>query len=344
MSIHHQLAAVLQEALLAAQSAGALPTFTPPAIVIERPRAASFGDYASPTPLKLARDARMAPIKIAQAMVDHLTRHDYIQEMTRCPAWIYQYSAYASAACSRLRMMCWRRGGIRPYPLLVTAKKPKSNASAPIPPGRSISAVPGAASWAIPWPAPCVLLATKSSSNITTTTPGGRSPCWANPPKSVTLQLLGQDVNLAESITRATTSPILPGTAAAHGDSLQDEPPNYFAIYAKDHIAKAKKKLCAVSTSSLTFTTTSKACMKPGAFGKRWKLARKGVRLQTRGCPMVQNHRVWRRQRPCPCQITRRTHLPYARHCLPLGQSAARLRSRRGLFWPRSSRYCARKC
>ena len=85
MTVHHQLAAVLQKAVQAAQSAGALPSFDPPEITIERPREASFGDYASPTPLKLARDARMAPIKIAQAIVDHLPTTDYIQEVTVAP-------------------------------------------------------------------------------------------------------------------------------------------------------------------------------------------------------------------------------------------------------------------
>lgn len=89
MQYEHQLAEVIASAIEAAQcdsspsgSAEKLPQFPIPPIAIERPRDPSHGDYSSPTPLRLAKSARMAPFKIAQIIVEHLPPVEFISEVT----------------------------------------------------------------------------------------------------------------------------------------------------------------------------------------------------------------------------------------------------------------------
>ena len=82
---HHELAAAVRDALLAAQADGALPPFDLPEITVERPRETSHGDYATAVALQLARPARLAPLKIAAAIADHLPPLDYLGQVTVSP-------------------------------------------------------------------------------------------------------------------------------------------------------------------------------------------------------------------------------------------------------------------
>lgn len=75
---HHQLSAAVQAAITAAQAAGALPAFDMPDVLVERPRDATHGDYATAVALQLARPARLAPLKIAEAIAAHITLPDYV--------------------------------------------------------------------------------------------------------------------------------------------------------------------------------------------------------------------------------------------------------------------------
>ena len=70
--IRDQVAALIGTGLQAAQKQGALPKFEVPQIVLERPRQAEHGDYASPVCLRLAREARMSPREIAARVVEHI--------------------------------------------------------------------------------------------------------------------------------------------------------------------------------------------------------------------------------------------------------------------------------
>jgi arginyl-tRNA synthetase len=85
MIIHHQLAADVRQAIVTAQTAGGLPQFELPDVVVERPREAAHGDYATSMALKLAKPARMAPLKIAEAIVSHLPVSAYLVEATVAP-------------------------------------------------------------------------------------------------------------------------------------------------------------------------------------------------------------------------------------------------------------------
>ncbi|MCD6520847.1 MAG: arginine--tRNA ligase [Anaerolineae bacterium] len=68
-----ELAKAVAQALKRAQKKGALPHFElPETIPIERPKQGELGDFATPVCMQLARFARMAPVRIAEAVVQHL--------------------------------------------------------------------------------------------------------------------------------------------------------------------------------------------------------------------------------------------------------------------------------
>ncbi|MCB8953895.1 MAG: arginine--tRNA ligase [Ardenticatenales bacterium] len=79
MRVHQDLGVQVAAALQSAQTAGDLPAFPIPAIKIERPRDSSRGDYATAVALQLARAARMAPLKIAQRIAEHLPALTYLE-------------------------------------------------------------------------------------------------------------------------------------------------------------------------------------------------------------------------------------------------------------------------
>jgi arginyl-tRNA synthetase len=70
--IRDQIAALITHGLEAAQKKGALPEIDLPQVVVEHPRQAGHGDYASPVCLGLAREVHMAPRAIAALVVEHL--------------------------------------------------------------------------------------------------------------------------------------------------------------------------------------------------------------------------------------------------------------------------------
>jgi arginyl-tRNA synthetase len=71
MLIKNHLAALVKDAIIAAQNSGALPAFALPDVYIERPQRKELGDYSCSQPLKLAREAKRAPLQIAQAIAAH---------------------------------------------------------------------------------------------------------------------------------------------------------------------------------------------------------------------------------------------------------------------------------
>ncbi len=76
--IRNQIAEHVRQAIAAAQAAGALPAFDVPAIEISRPKDPTKGDYATSIALQCARAARMAPLAIGQAIVQHMAPADFI--------------------------------------------------------------------------------------------------------------------------------------------------------------------------------------------------------------------------------------------------------------------------
>lgn len=76
--ITQDISQVIAAAIQNAQQAGDLPAFEIPAVVVERPKDPTHGDYATPVALNLARPARMAPAQIAQRIVTHLPPTDFL--------------------------------------------------------------------------------------------------------------------------------------------------------------------------------------------------------------------------------------------------------------------------
>lgn len=78
--IETELQQAISQALRKAQKEGVLPPFEIPAeIAVERPKQESMGDLATPVCMQLARLARMAPVKIAEALVAHLPRLEFVE-------------------------------------------------------------------------------------------------------------------------------------------------------------------------------------------------------------------------------------------------------------------------
>ncbi len=75
-----ELQQAIVKAIKDAQAAGDLPAFELPATIpVERPKQESMGDWATPICLQLARTARTAPIRIAQAIAKHVPELPAVQ-------------------------------------------------------------------------------------------------------------------------------------------------------------------------------------------------------------------------------------------------------------------------
>ena len=78
MLVRDQIAQLVNQAIKKAQKHDDLPSFDPPAPDISRPKEAAHGDYTTTIAMQSARLARMAPIKIAQAIVKRLPPADFL--------------------------------------------------------------------------------------------------------------------------------------------------------------------------------------------------------------------------------------------------------------------------
>ncbi|MCB8924391.1 MAG: arginine--tRNA ligase [Ardenticatenaceae bacterium] len=242
MTVHHQLAAVLQEAVQTAQIAGTLPTFDPPEMTIERPRDVAFGDYASPTPLKLAREARMAPLKIAQAIVQHLPDTAYIQEVTVAPPGFINIRL-TEARLQRVLVEVGEQGAEYGRLHLGDGKKAQiecvsANPTGPIHIGRTRGGVMGdTLARAMRLAGYDVVLEYYYNDAGRQITMLGEST------KIRYLQLLGQEAELGPDHYKGDyITDIARELYKAHGDALLDESTEYFGGYAKDKISQSQKE------------------------------------------------------------------------------------------------------
>ncbi len=79
--VRDEIVELIREGIRRAQAAGDLPTFEPPEFMVEHPRQADHGDYATNVALQSARLARMAPPQIAQIIVRHLPPAEYLERV-----------------------------------------------------------------------------------------------------------------------------------------------------------------------------------------------------------------------------------------------------------------------
>ena len=83
--VKNHLAELVKQAIQNAQQTGALPAFTIPSVIIERPQKKEWGDFATATPLKLAREAKRAPVQIAQAIAAHFPSDEVVSKTEAAP-------------------------------------------------------------------------------------------------------------------------------------------------------------------------------------------------------------------------------------------------------------------
>lgn len=76
--IRDDIVQLIERAITKAQKKGDLPKFDLPEVVVERPKDETYGDYATPVCLSMARLARMAPAQIAEKLLARMDRPDYI--------------------------------------------------------------------------------------------------------------------------------------------------------------------------------------------------------------------------------------------------------------------------
>jgi arginyl-tRNA synthetase len=106
--IPDRIAQLTREAIQRAQEAGELPPFEIPDVPVQPPRRAEHGDMSSSVCMQLARPARMAPMRIAEIVVQHLDRHALVGEVeiappgflnfTYSPTWLAQQVEVINAA------------------------------------------------------------------------------------------------------------------------------------------------------------------------------------------------------------------------------------------------------
>ena len=115
MQIKSHLAELVSQAVAAAQRAAALAEFELPDIMIERPQKKELGDFATALPLKLARQAKRAPMQIAQAIVAHWPPDEVVAGGVGGGARIYQYQVERCLGGAPDRDHSGRRRSIRQY-------------------------------------------------------------------------------------------------------------------------------------------------------------------------------------------------------------------------------------
>ena len=106
--IRDDIISLIQQAAHKAQAAGDLPMFGLPDFVVERPKNPEHGDYSTNVAMQSARLAKMAPVKIAEALINHFPPAQFIGKVelahpgfvnfTLSDAWLAQQVAAIAAA------------------------------------------------------------------------------------------------------------------------------------------------------------------------------------------------------------------------------------------------------
>lgn len=241
MIVHHELASDVEKALLAAQAAGTLPQFEVEHVIIEKPRDLSHGDYATPTAMKLARVARMAPLKIAQAIAAHFPQTNYLSEIVVAPPGFINFRlspAYLQSVVNAILEEGADYGRIQ----IGAGKKAQvecvsANPTGPIHIGRVRGGVMG----------DTIARAMRMAGYDTILeyyyNDAGRQITMLGESTQIRyLQLLGEDLELGEDHYQGEyIIDIATELYEKHGDSLRDRPQNHFGNYAKKIISAGQK-------------------------------------------------------------------------------------------------------
>jgi arginyl-tRNA synthetase len=239
-----ELSAAVHSAITAAQAAGALPAFELPDVLVERPRETTHGDYATAVALQLARSARMAPLKIAEAIVAHLTRPDYLGEVGVAPpgfinfrlsdAWLQTLPDRILSAPEAFSRSTAGRG--RAQVECVSA-----NPTGPITLGRTRGGVIGDTLHRVLEAAGYDVTLEYYYNDA-----GRQITLLGESVKVRYLQALGQAAELAEEHYQGEyIADLARELIADHGGALIELPADYFADYARDRISRQQKETLA---------------------------------------------------------------------------------------------------
>ena len=83
--IRDELTSLVEEALSAAQAAGALPAFAAPAVQLEHPQRPEHGDFSANLPLRIQGLAGMKAMEVAEALRPHVPSHPAIVDVRVAP-------------------------------------------------------------------------------------------------------------------------------------------------------------------------------------------------------------------------------------------------------------------
>ena len=241
MSVQHQLAEQVSKSIQAAQTAGDLPVFEIPEILIERPRDPSHGDYACPSALRLAKVARMAPIKIAQAIADNFPKQDYVEAVNVAPPGFLNIrlaTDWVQNLANQILDEGMEYGRIN----IGASKKAQvecvsANPTGPITLGRTRGGVMGDTIGRVMRAAGYDVTMEYYYNDA------GRQVKMLGESVNIRYrQLLGEDVELTdEHYQGAYITDIAKDLFEEHGDKLIDEPIEYFSNFAKDRISAQQK-------------------------------------------------------------------------------------------------------
>lgn len=85
MTVRNEIHRLVEVAFERAQSAGELPPLELPDFAVERPARPEHGDFAVSLALRLARAARLPPLRIAEAISRHLDRPEFLARVEVAP-------------------------------------------------------------------------------------------------------------------------------------------------------------------------------------------------------------------------------------------------------------------
>lgn len=242
MLLHHELAAQVSAAIRSAQNSGDLPDFEIPEILVERPRDPTHGSYATAVALQSARLARMAPLKIAEAIVAHIERPTYLGEVTVSPPGFINFiltTEWLQEEVNRILDGGMTYGSFK----LGTGKKAQvecvsANPTGPITLGRTRGGVMG----------DTLARVLKAAGYDVTLeyyyNDAGRQVALLGEAVQIRYkQLLGQDIELGEDHYRGEyIVDIAKGLQQEYGADLIQQPVQFFADYAKDRISQQQKE------------------------------------------------------------------------------------------------------
>ncbi len=243
---HHELSAAVRAAIVAAQSAGTLPAFDLPEVLVERPRDATHGDYATAAALQLARPARMAPLKIAEAIAAHLTRPDYLSDVNVVPPGFINFrlsTKWLQTLPDRILAEGSDFGRVQLHdePRLAQVECVSANPTGPITLGRTRGGVIGDTLHRVLEAAGYDVVLEYYYNDA-----GRQITLLGESVKVRYLQQLGRPAKLLDDHYQgAYITDLARELIDAHGDALAEMPAATFAEYARDRISQQQKETLA---------------------------------------------------------------------------------------------------